>query len=77
MATIAETAPQLGWGIWSLSRDEGGLSLTVRNSPFRSPESALDTPLTRMNWKISAWTLRWRTQPQWLFRLAEGPLTIH
>lgn len=34
LATIADTAPQLGWGVWSLSRSAAGLSLTVRNSPF-------------------------------------------
>lgn len=45
MATIAETAPQLGWGIWSLSRDEGGLSLTVRNSPFAAGYGQSDTPV--------------------------------
>ncbi len=34
LATIAATAPQLGWGIWDLARDAAGLALTVRNSPF-------------------------------------------
>lgn len=34
LATIAATAPQLGWGIWSLNRSANGLSLSVRNSPF-------------------------------------------
>lgn len=43
MATIADTAPQLGWGIWSLSRIGDGLSLTVRNSPFAAGYGQSDT----------------------------------
>lgn len=34
MATIEQTAPQLGWGKWQLARDGDGLALTVANSPF-------------------------------------------
>lgn len=34
LRTIEETAPQLGWGIWSLTRTAEGLALTVENSPF-------------------------------------------
>jgi predicted hydrocarbon binding protein len=34
VATIAETAPQLGWGVWDLRHSTGALDLTVRNSPF-------------------------------------------
>lgn len=34
LATIAATAPALGWGAWDLRRDGEGLALTVRNSPF-------------------------------------------
>jgi len=34
LATIAATAPQLGWGRWEIARDEAGLTVTVRNSPF-------------------------------------------
>ena len=34
VATIAETAPQLGWGVWDLRHGDGALDLTVRNSPF-------------------------------------------
>lgn len=35
LATIANTAPQLGWGIWSLVRTgDDRLTLSVRNSPF-------------------------------------------
>ncbi len=35
LATIAATAPQLGWGVWRFSRTEpGALLLEVTNSPF-------------------------------------------
>ena len=34
LATIAATAPDLGWGVWELGRDAEGLALSVRNSPF-------------------------------------------
>ena len=35
LATIAATAPQLGWGVWRFSRTEPGeLQLEVKNSPF-------------------------------------------
>jgi len=45
MATIAETAPQLGWGIWTLSRSAEGLSLSVRNSPFAAGYGENDVPV--------------------------------
>lgn len=35
LATIAATAPQLGWGVWRFSHTEAGeLRLDVKNSPF-------------------------------------------
>lgn len=34
IATIARTAPELGWGRWQLAMEDGGLVLTVANSPF-------------------------------------------
>ncbi len=34
LRTIAATAPQLGWGIWTLARTDDGLALSVENSPF-------------------------------------------
>ena len=34
VATIARTAPELGWGSWDLTLDEQGMDLTVANSPF-------------------------------------------
>lgn len=45
MATIAETAPQLGWGIWSLTRSADGLSLCVTNSPFAAGYGDSDVPV--------------------------------
>lgn len=45
MATIAETAPQLGWGVWNLCRTGAGLSLEVRNSPFAAGYGNSDTPV--------------------------------
>ncbi len=34
VATIAATAPELGWGKWDLRLGDRRLDLTVRNSPF-------------------------------------------
>lgn len=34
LATIEQTAPQLGWGRWKLECDGDALSLLVTNSPF-------------------------------------------
>ena len=34
METVARTAPDLGWGLWTFERSDGGLGLTVENSPF-------------------------------------------
>jgi hypothetical protein len=34
LATVAATAPQLGWGVWEVSRETGRILLTVKNSPF-------------------------------------------
>ena len=46
LATIADTAPQLGWGIWDFSRDgEDGLSLSVDNSPFAAGYGDSDVPV--------------------------------
>jgi predicted hydrocarbon binding protein len=53
LATIAATAPQLGWGVWHFSRGEAGeLQLEVENSPFArgygaSPQ-AVCAPITGM-----------------------------
>ena len=34
LATVAATAPQLGWGVWRVSQGGGRILLAVRNSPF-------------------------------------------
>ena len=34
LATVAATAPQLGWGVWQVASLPGRILLTVRNSPF-------------------------------------------
>lgn len=34
LATVATTAPQLGWGLWHFGRVPGGITLEVTNSPF-------------------------------------------
>ena len=59
LATIAATAPQLGWGIWRFSRtDVGELRLEVSNSPFArgygaSPETVC-APITGMLAAVAA-----------------------
>jgi predicted hydrocarbon binding protein len=34
LATVAATAPELGWGVWEVTREPGRILLTVKNSPF-------------------------------------------
>lgn len=34
LQTVAETAPQLGWGVWRFRREGAALVLEVENSPF-------------------------------------------
>lgn len=44
--TIADTAPQLGWGIWDLARSgNDGLSLKVEYSPFAAGYGRSDLPV--------------------------------
>jgi uncharacterized protein len=46
LATIAQTAPQLGWGVWTLSRAGlDSLSLNVENSPFAAGYGDSDVPV--------------------------------
>lgn len=46
LAVIAATAPQLGWGIWRLSRPAPGrLELEVGNSPFAAGHGPADGPV--------------------------------
>jgi predicted hydrocarbon binding protein len=59
LATIAATAPQLGWGVWHFSRAGAGeLRLEVKNSPFArgygaTPE-AVCAPITGMFAAVAA-----------------------
>lgn len=45
IATIAATAPELGWGIWDLRIDGDRLALDVRNSPFVEGHGLGATPV--------------------------------
>lgn len=46
LATIAATAPELGWGLWTLHPGaDGALDLEVRNSPFAAGFGASDGPV--------------------------------
>jgi predicted hydrocarbon binding protein len=43
---IADTAPQLGWGIWSFSRpDDDTIVLEARNTPFAHAAGDLPPPV--------------------------------
>lgn len=43
--TIAQTAPQLGWGIWDLRLTVAGMDLSVANSPFAAGFGPSPTPV--------------------------------
>lgn len=45
LATIAATAPQLGWGIWQFTYDGTIIRLEVRNSPFAAGHGPSDRPV--------------------------------
>lgn len=47
LRTTAETAAQLGWGLWTIQSDQaaGTLSLTVGNSPFAEGHGPSDVPV--------------------------------
>lgn len=46
LTTISETAPELGWGVWTLERNgENSLRLNVENSPFASGYGKSDAPV--------------------------------
>lgn len=42
---VAATAPQLGWGRWSVERIDGGYRVVVMNSPFAAGFGASDLPV--------------------------------
>jgi predicted hydrocarbon binding protein len=43
--TVAATAPQLGWGVWSMEVAPDALRLEVRNSPFAAGFGASERPV--------------------------------
>ena len=43
--TIMQTAPQLGWGEWQLTRHADGLDLYLSNSPFVAGYGRADHPV--------------------------------
>ncbi|CAM5550716.1 hypothetical protein MAUB1S_09207 [Mycolicibacterium aubagnense] len=45
LSTVATTAPDLGWGVWSFARGTGGIELTVRNSPFATGYGSASQPV--------------------------------
>lgn len=45
LATIEETAPMLGWGRWTISRNGQTLRLDVENSPFAKGYGASPKPV--------------------------------
>jgi len=42
---VAETAPDLGWGLWQVERDGDTVSVTVTDSPFTVVAEPSDVPL--------------------------------
>lgn len=45
LAVIAETAGQLGWGKWQITRQPDSLTVTVTDSPFAAGFGPSDTPV--------------------------------
>ena len=45
LATVAATAPDLGWGVWRFERSDGALRLVVANSPFAVGFGPADRPV--------------------------------
>lgn len=42
---VAETAPDLGWGCWTVARREGAFHIMVEDSPFAAPVSGAGQPV--------------------------------
>jgi uncharacterized protein len=42
---VADTAPQLGWGLWRFEIADGRVGLTVANSPFAAGYGRADEPV--------------------------------
>ncbi|PLP57725.1 hypothetical protein CYK37_19170 [Mesorhizobium loti] len=45
LSTVANTAPDLGWGAWSFTHGPSGIELTVRNSPFAAGYGPTSRPV--------------------------------
>ncbi len=45
LATVANTAPDLGWGAWSFACGGDSIELTVRNSPFAAGYGSASKPV--------------------------------
>lgn len=45
LSTVADTAPDLGWGAWSFARGSDSIELTVRNSPFAAGYGSASQPV--------------------------------
>lgn len=45
LETIRLTAPELGWGRWRFAHVDGGLDLTIENSPFAHGHGPSETPV--------------------------------
>jgi predicted hydrocarbon binding protein len=43
--TVARTAPDLGWGTWSIDRTADAIQVIVRNSPFAAGCAGADGPV--------------------------------
>ncbi|MFN6980260.1 MAG: V4R domain-containing protein [Gemmobacter sp.] len=43
--TVARTAPELGWGVWTMDAAPDRLQLTVASSPFAAGFGPSDTPV--------------------------------
>ena len=45
LSTVANTAPDLGWGVWSFNGETDGIELAVRNSPFAAGYGSASQPV--------------------------------
>jgi hypothetical protein len=52
---VAQTAPDLGWGMWTVSHHEGATCVTVEDSPFAASVTSAAQPVcTAMTGMLSA-----------------------
>ncbi len=45
LSTVTTKAAALGWGVWSMTREDGALQLIVENSPFAAGHGAARLPV--------------------------------